>query len=165
MAFCANCGAALNQESGFCGGCGKRVGTESPTSVPAPQAIPPASGGIASVAGLDSNLAGALSYALGLVTGILFLVLDPYKNDRFVRFHAMQSVLFSVACVVFSIAWSIVVRILMNISVWLALATAPLRLLISLGIFALWVYVIFQAYSKREYRIPFIGAIAAKQVG
>jgi uncharacterized membrane protein len=165
VAFCANCGAALSQESGFCGGCGKRVGTESQTSVPAPQAIPPASAGIASGAGLDSNLAAALAYALGLITGILFLVLDPYKNDRFVRFHAMQSVLFSVACVVFSIAWSILVRILMSINVWLGLATAPLRLLISLGIFVLWFYVIFQAYSKREYRIPFIGAIAAKQVG
>jgi uncharacterized membrane protein len=82
-----------------------------------------------------------------------------------VRFHAMQSILFSVACVVFSIAWSIVVGILMSISGWLALAAFPIRMLISLGIFVLWLYVIYQAYNQREYRIPFIGMIAAKQVG
>lgn len=165
MAFCASCGAALTQESGFCGGCGKRIGPADQMPVPAALATPTGTAGIAVSAGLESNLAAALSYALGLVTGILFLVLEPYKNDRFVRFHAMQSVLFSAACVVFAIAWSIVVRILLSISVWLALATAPLRMLISLGIFLLWLYVIYQAYSKREFRIPFIGELAAKQAG
>ncbi len=165
MAFCGNCGAALTQESGFCGGCGKPIGTATQAPAPASQTASTGSPEIVGNAGLDSNLAGALSYALGLITGILFLVLEPYKNDRFVRFHAMQSVLFSVACVAFSIAWRIVVGVLMSFSGWLALATVPLRLLISLGIVALWVYVIFQAYNKREYRIPFIGAIAAKQVG
>ncbi|SRR5260370_24241699 len=164
MAFCGNCGATLTQESGFCGGCGKPIGAA--TQAPAPASQTPSTGSAAVAGGgLDSNLAGALSYALGLITGILFLVLEPYKNDRFVRFHAMQSVLFSVACVAFSIAWRIAVGILMSISGWLALATVPLRLLTSLGMVALWLFVIYQAYSKREYRIPFIGAIAAKQVG
>lgn len=163
MAFCANCGAALTQEVGFCGSCGKPVGAAAQTSAPAPRAIPsaPASG----ASGLTSNLAGALAYALGLITGIIFLVLEPYKHDRFVRFHAMQSVLFSGACIVFSIVWSILVGILASFSAWLALATFPIRLLISLGFIGLWVYVIYQAYNQREYRIPFIGNIAAKQAG
>jgi uncharacterized membrane protein len=165
MAFCAICGAALTQESGFCGSCGKPIGAAVQAPVPAPQATSTRSAGIAGSGGLDSNLAGALAYVLGLFTGILFLVLEPYKNDRFVRFHAMQSVLLSAAFIVFSIAWRVAVGILMSISGWIALATVPLRLLISLGIFALWVYVIYQAYSKREYRIPFIGEIAAKHVG
>ena len=38
------------------------------------------------------NMAAALSYALGAITGVLFLVLEPYKNNRFVRFHAIQSI-------------------------------------------------------------------------
>ena len=62
------------------------------------------------------NLAAALSYALGFITGILFLVLEPYKNNRFVRFHAIQSIIFSVACVAFSIVWSIIVGILVSIA-------------------------------------------------
>jgi uncharacterized membrane protein len=165
MAFCASCGAALTQETGFCGSCGKPVGSANQSATPGPLAVGASAPATADASGLTSNVAGALAYALGLITGVLFLVLEPYKRDRFVRFHAMQSILFSVACVVFSIAWSIVVGILMSISGWLALAAFPIRMLISLGIFVLWLYVIYQAYNQREYRIPFIGMIAAKQVG
>jgi len=110
-------------------------------------------------------VAATLAYVLGFITGIIFLILEPYKNDRFVRFHAMQSILFSGACVVFSIAWSIVWGILFSISGYLVFLALPLRLLISLGFFLLWLFVMYQAYNQREYRIPFIGALAAKQVG
>lgn len=111
------------------------------------------------------NLAAALSYALGLITGILFLVLEPYKNNRLVRFHAMQSIIFSAACIVFAIVWSILVGILVSIAgFWVLTVDVPLRLLVALGIFVFWLYLMFQAYSNREYQIPFIGPIAAKQV-
>jgi uncharacterized membrane protein len=115
--------------------------------------------------GLTSNLAGALAYVLGLITGILFLVIEPYKHDRFVRFHAMQSILFCVAAIAFSIAWSIVVNVMISISGWTAMALTPIGLVISLGFFLFWLFLMFQAYSSKEFRIPIIGAIAAKQVG
>jgi uncharacterized membrane protein len=125
-----------------------------------------ASGGVSGETGLTMNLAAALSYALGLITGILFLVLEPYKSNRFVRFHAMQSVLFSAACIVFAIVWSILVGILVSIAgFWVLAVDVPLRLLVGLGIFVFWLYLMFQAYREREYRIPWIGAIAAKQRG
>ena len=165
MAFCANCGAALTQGIGFCGSCGKSVGTATPATVPAAQPSPMTAAAASSQSGLTSNMAGALAYALGLITGVLFLVIEPYKNDRFVRFHAMQSVIFSVACIAFSIAWSILVGILAHISVVIALATFPIRILISLGFFGLWLFVMYQAYNQREYRIPFIGDLAVKQIG
>ncbi len=163
MAFCANCGAAVAQESGFCGACGKPVTAANPGS-PAPVAVSSAGAGSGNT-GLSSNVAGALAYILGLITGILFLVLEPYKSDRFVRFHAMQSVLFSVACIVFAIVWGILTGMLLSISGYLWLVTLPVRMLISLGIFGLWLYVMYQAYNQHEYRIPIIGAIAAKQLG
>jgi len=122
-------------------------------------------GGPAASSGLASNSAAALAYVLGLITGIVFLVLEPYKRDRFVRFHAMQSILFCGAAIVFSIAWSIVWGILFSISGSLIFIDVPLRLVISLGLFLFWLFVMYQAYSQREYRIPIIGAIAAKQVG
>ena len=76
--------------------------------------------------GLTSNIAGALACVLGLITGIVFLVLEPYKRDRSVNFHAMQSVLFCVAAFVFSIAWGIVVRIMISISGWTAVVLTPI---------------------------------------
>lgn len=171
MAFCANCGAALTQTTGFCGGCGKAIAAAGPAIVPAAQPIPAAqSAGAATVAvpsssGLTYNVAAALSYLLGFITGILFLVIDPYKNDRFVRFHAMQSIFLNVAYIVFWIAWSIVGGILGHISPWLGLVTLPIDLVIALAIFGMWLFVMYQAYSQKEYRIPFIGNLAAKQVG
>lgn len=168
MAFCANCGAALTQASGFCGSCGQAIGGPARVAVPATvpaQPAPVATSAVGSASGLTSNIAGALSYLLGFITGILFLVIEPYKHDRFVRFHAMQSVMFSVSCIVFSIAWGILVGILSEISAWVALATLPIRILISLGFFVLWLFVMYQAYSQKEFRIPFIGNLAAKQAG
>ena len=162
MAHCTKCGASLNDGSAFCGSCGAANGdpavARTSTSGVAVAAAPTAAG-----TGLTMNLAAALSYALGAITGAAFLVLDPYKTDPFVRFHAMQSVLFSVACIVVSIAWSIVVGILVSVAgFWVLTFDVPLRLLFGLGIFGLWLYVMFQAYSQREFRIPFIGDFAAK---
>jgi uncharacterized membrane protein len=115
--------------------------------------------------GLTSNVAGALTYILGFITGILFLVLEPYKHDRFVRFHAMQSILYSAAGVVLRIGWSILVSALVDVSGWIALLLVPVGLVISLALFGFWIFLMYQAYTNREFRIPIIGAIAAKQVG
>lgn len=169
MAFCAHCGAALTQESGFCGGCGKPIGGTAQPAAAIPQAVPAGTASAIPAQAIGSsalapNLAGALAYILGLITGVLFLVLEPYKNDRFVRFHAMQSILFSVACIAFSIALSIVTGMLIQIVGFMALVIIPIRMLIGFGIFLFWLYVMYQAYSQREYHIPFIGDIAAKQV-
>ena len=157
MTFCGNCGAAVVEDVAFCGSCGKATGAASQGAEAA---------GVVGVERLNlaANIAGALAYALGFISGILFLVLEPYKNDRFVRFHAMQSILFSAAVVAFSVAWTILWGLLFDVSSSLALVVLPLRLLVSLGIFAFWLFLMYQAYNRREYRIPYIGDIAAKQV-
>ena len=70
MPFCATCGAAV--EGQFCAKCGSRVGAApSASSGPAMQA----SGAMA------DNVASALCYVLGLITGIIFLVLPPYNKN------------------------------------------------------------------------------------
>ncbi len=168
MAFCGNCGATLSEGVAFCGSCGKPVGTANwaAASVPQGSSVGGTSAGAMGSAALSTNLAAALAYALGLVSGVIFLVLEPYKNDRFVRFHAMQSIFFSATCIVFAIAWSIVWGILISVGGgFLVFVAIPLRLLISFGIFVFWLFVMYQAYNRREYRIPFIGQIAAKQAG
>ncbi len=173
MAFCPNCGAAVVEGTAFCAGCGKPVGAgPQVVAVAQPamvgiQGMQPAVTGPAqpTASGLTSNVAAALAYILGFITGILFLVLEPYKNDRFVRFHAMQSILYSAAGIVFRIGWSILVSALVDVSGWVALILVPVGLAISLGLFGFWIFLMYQAYSNREFHIPIIGAIAAKQVG
>jgi len=165
MAFCANCGASVAEGAGFCAACGKSVGAGAQPAAVASTgaAVQPAA--TAQSSAMSSNVAAALSYVLGFITGIIFLVLEPYKHDRFVRFHAMQSIFYSAACIVFSIAWSILVNIVMSITLWMAAVLTPLGLLLSLGFFVFWLYLMYQAYNNKEFRIPIIGALAAKQVG
>ena len=162
MAFCANCGIALADGAAFCGSCGKTAGAASQAATSGPHVVETSSP-MASP-GLASNVAAALAYILGLITGIVFLVLDPYNHDRFVRFHAMQSILFCAVAIVFSIGMSVVWGILFSISASLIYVVMPLRLVVALGLFLFWLFVMYQAYSQREYRIPIIGAIAAKQL-
>ena len=161
MAFCAKCGGTLVEGAGFCGSCGAPAGAVQAAG--GTQVV--AMNGSVANSGLAPNLAGALAYVLGLITGIVFLVLEPYKHDRFVRFHAMQSILFCAAAIAFSILWHILVSIMMSISGWTAMALVPIGLVISLGFFLFWLFLMYQAYSQHEFRIPVIGAIAAKQVG
>lgn len=165
MSTCVKCGAAVAADSAFCGTCGQPVST-APTS--AARADAPAAATTAAAPGsvtLTMNLAAALSYALGLITGILFLVIEPYKNNKLVRFHAMQSILFSAAVIVFAIVWSILVGVLVSIAgFWVLTVDVPVRLLVGLAIFVFWLYLMFQAYSEHEYKIPYIGELAAKHV-
>jgi len=165
MGVCSTCGATMNDGAAFCGNCGRPAavsGTANFTPVPSP---PPGTTGLPNNPGLTSNAAGALAYVLGFITGILFLILEPYKKDRFVRFHALQSIFFSIACILVHIAWGIVWGILIEFSGALFFLSAPLHLLLSLAFFALWLFVMFQAYQQKEYRIPILGALAAKQIG
>lgn len=172
MTICTKCGAPVPDGGAFCGSCGASAGTQTGAAplaaaspLPAGAAPVPAATVAPIGTGLSMNLAAALSYSLGLITGILFLVLEPWKSNRFVRFHAMQSVLFCVGWIVISIVWSIAVGIVVNFTgFWILTVDVPLRLLFGLGIFLVWLYLMFQAYSQREYRLPWIGDIAAKQL-
>jgi len=115
---------------------------------------------------MASNVAGLLTYILGFITGIIFLVIEPYKNDKFVRFHAFQSIFFNVALVVFWIAYTILTSILGFVSLGiLAVVMGLVGVLISLAILAYWIFLMYKAYNNELYKIPFIGDLAAKQVG
>ena len=107
-------------------------------------------------AGLTDNVASALCYALGLVTGILFLVLAPYNQNRKIRFHAFQSIFMHAAVIVVWIAMLLVSAI----SGGMLLFVMPL---IWLGFFVLWLVLIIKAYQDQKLVLPIIGPLAEKQ--
>jgi uncharacterized membrane protein len=154
MPFCTQCGASVNEGVAFCGRCG------APLS--AAPAVPPAP---AAGAGMASNVAALLAYVFGFITGIVFLILQPYKNDRFVRFHAFQSIFFSVAVTVFWILWSNVfwMTFLSIGPLWAVLSL--ISTLVSLAVFLYWLFLMYKAYNNERYMIPFLGELAAKQAG
>lgn len=112
--------------------------------------------------GLAPNAAGALSYVLGPLTGVLFLVLE--KENRFVRFHAAQSVAVGVAMIAVSILLSIVSSILAFIPVlgWIIALLAGLGF--ALLTFVLWVALMLRAFQGKEWEVPGIGKYARQYV-
>jgi uncharacterized membrane protein len=141
MSFCQNCGRLLAENSSACPICAS-AGSAAAVAAPAPAA-----------SGLQPNIAAALAYLGGFITGIIFLVIDPFKADRFVRFHAFQSILFNVAWVGF------ITKGLFFI------VELPVNLLLMVGGFCLWAFLMYCASQGKTFKLPVIGAIAAKQAG
>jgi uncharacterized membrane protein len=175
MAFCANCGGPLNQGATFCGSCGAKVSSSlaqtgaaaapapAPVRSPVPSGAPSAAG-----TGLAPNVAGMLAYTpfVGWIIAVLWLVLDPYKNDPFIRFNALQELLFSVALIGLSIVFSIVGMIITAItSGFGGLVMLPIWGIFWLAVIAYKLYLMYRAYNNERPMIPFIGEFAAKQVG
>jgi uncharacterized membrane protein len=155
MAVCAKCGATLSEGTGFCGSCGTPVGAAT-GGPPAPAA------GAATSGGLTSNMAGALAYVT-IIPAIIFLVAEPYNKDRFVRFHAFQSIFFNIAWLVLIIGMMIVGFILAFIPVIGWIIGVLLWLVIGLGGFCLWVYLLYKAYNNQKFMLPVIGNMAEQQ--
>ena len=112
--------------------------------------------------GLQPNVAGALSYLLGIITGIAFLVLE--KENRFVRFHAAQSIVISIAMIALSIAFSILSGVLAFIPVLGWIVALLLSLVIGFGSFALWLFLMWQAFQGKEWEAPIVGAYARRMM-
>lgn len=101
--------------------------------------------------GLDPNVAAALSYALGWITGILFLLTEP--ANTFVRFHAMQSTIvfgaLSLACVLLQM----IPLLGMLIAVVIVIPLSAV----------LWLLLLFKAYQGERFKLPFAGDMAEER--
>lgn len=102
--------------------------------------------------GFDANTAAALSYFLGFVTGAIFLVIE--KRNRFVRFHALQSVIFFGIAV----ALQVLLREVPGIGFILFLFVVfPVSAIV-------WLLMMYKAYQGEEYKLPLVGRWAADRI-
>jgi uncharacterized membrane protein len=142
MAFCPNCGAQAN--GSFCPNCGTPLSGASDYT----RASPPTG-----AMGISENVAGALCYLVGFISGIIFLVIAPYNQNRFVRFHAFQSIFAHLGLILLSTLLTIVTH-------GFGLVLFPL---IGLATIVLWIYLMVMAYQGKSVRLPVVGDLAAKQ--
>ena len=113
---------------------------------------------------MSSNAAACLSYLFGWITGLIFLLIEPYKRDRFVRFNAFQAIFMDVAVIAISFGLGILSMVLGIISHGFAgLVMLPLWPLMWLAFLATKIYLMVKAYGNQEVKLPFIGDFAAKQ--
>src|SRR5579864_5696762 len=141
--FCASCGAQLPEGALACPACGKAVAQASTGGT----ATAPAT---AATGGLTDNVAGMLAYVT-IIPAIVFLVMDPYNKNRFIRFHSFQNIFFHVAWFALWIALSIVAHI--PVLGWLTILVWPL---IGLGGLILWIVLLLKAYQGKLFRLPII---------
>jgi uncharacterized membrane protein len=114
---------------------------------------------------MTDNLASALCYVLGFITGILFLVLAPYNQNREIRFHAFQSIFLNIAWFAAYIVVSIVAIAFRVIPFLGTFVSIVLHLSLALGGLIIWLYMMFKTYNGEKIVLPFIGPMADKQAG
>ena len=106
---------------------------------------------------MADNVASALCYALGFITGIIFLVVAPYNRNPTVRFHAFQSIFLSVGFIALRMIVGILIGMMGLFSFFFVFS------LISLGGLILWIYMLIMAYQGKTIVLPVIGPIAQQQ--
>ena len=143
--FCATCGAQMADGAAFCPACGK----SSTQSTGGGAAAAPAQSQ-STAGGLSDNVAGALAYLL--IPAIIFLVVEPYNRNRFIRFHAFQSIILAVANFVLqTVLWMI------PILGWIA------GFLLTIAVLIAWVICLIKAFQGQMFKLPLIGDFAEKQ--
>lgn len=140
--LCPKCGTENAEASKFCQKCGSMM-------------VPEPAKSTDSSTGLEPNLAGLLSYAVGWITGLIMILLE--KKNGFVRFHALQSIVTFGAATVVLIAFSILsglhyVGVLFDVLYWLVIVVAVV----------LWIVLMVKAYQGERYKLPIAGDLAEK---
>lgn len=100
--------------------------------------------------GLDPNLAGLLTYVLGFVSGLVFLVLE--KQSAYVRFHAYQS---TIAFLALSTTGFILG--------FIPLIGSLLGSVLSLASLVLWLVLMLKAYKGERFKLPILGDMAEER--
>lgn len=156
MPHCTKCGAAVADGTAFCGSCGAPQGATSGAGAGAAAApgVAPAQQGLA------ENAAGALCYALGWITGLIFFFID---KRPYVRFHAAQSI------VVFGglhILW-IVLGVFFGFGLFggfgglVGMGLGSLiYMVLWVGGLILWILLMVKAYQGQRFRVPIASNVA-----
>jgi len=185
-AFCAKCGSAVAGASP--GGGGASAAAQPSAYPPPPQAGYQQPGGYAqpgqqpgyqqqgyqqpgyqqpgyappaASAGLTDNVAGLLCYLFGIITGIIFLVMEPYNKKPNIRFHAFQSIFLNVAWIAIYIVLGILTTIIVSMgSFGVASLFGILIMLVNLGMLAVWICMMVFAYQGKTTVLPIVGQFA-----
>ncbi len=152
--ICLRCGEELKNKEQVCAVCGANL------------LFPGRNGGGATSTGLNERTAAVLSYLAGWITGIIFFVIE---NNKFVRFHAMQSILvfgsISVVLTVISFLRTILLAVFrLGGGLVLLRLLGLVSSLLWIGMLILWVILMVKANQGETFKLPIAGDIAEKQL-
>jgi uncharacterized membrane protein len=137
----------MPDESAFCPGCGRGKG---------------ASPALGRTGGISDNIAGALAYVT-IIPAIVFLLVEPFKRNRFIRFHSFQCLFLVLAAFVLGLALKLGLAVLLFVPVLGQLMVLLISMVISIGCLILWIVLIVKALQGEMFKVPFVGDLAEKQ--
>jgi uncharacterized membrane protein len=108
--------------------------------------------------GLSDNAAAGIAY-ITIIPAVVFLIIAPFKNSSYVRFHAWQSIFFF-------IAWAVVhllVGVVQNLLPTVLFLTLTLWQFVDLAFFVILIIVFISAFNGKRFMLPIIGRLAEKQ--
>jgi uncharacterized membrane protein len=145
---CTACGVEIPDNAGFCPSCGRPVAGSPPV--------------LGTTGGLNDKLAGMLAYVT-FIPAIVFLLIEPFKKNRFIRFHAFQCLFLWAALVVLSVVLRLAFFVLFLIPILGHLLWLVVWLVLSVGCFILWVVLLVKAFQGEMFKLPVIGDWAERQ--
>ncbi len=113
------------------------------------------------VSGLDPNVAATLSYALLWITGLIFYLIE--KDNRYVRFHALQSIFFSIAVLVVFGGLGAFLALFQDVpvvNIIMGTLGSLVSFLLRIAVFAVWIMLMVRAYRGERYKLPVVGDMA-----
>jgi uncharacterized membrane protein len=142
---CRQCGIQMPDNTAFCPGCGWNIA----------QPV------LGTTVGIRDNIAAALTY-FTFVPAIVFLVLEPFKKNRFIRFHSFQSIFLTIAAVAAGLALKLVSLVLSLIPLG-HLLLLLISVIVFLGCLILWLVLLVKALQGELFKLPLIGHLAEGQ--
>lgn len=147
---CPDCAAQMPAEARFCPGCGRSMYV--------------ISGARGKVGVFSENIAGAAAY-LTILPAILFLFLEPYRQNLFVRFHAFQCLLFTAVMGLIALALRLAAYALFVIPVVGPLLVVVIDVVAGLAAIFLWLVLLIKALQGEAFQLPVLGDFAQHYAG
>jgi uncharacterized membrane protein len=159
--LCQDCAAQMPETAAFCPGCGRPTAAKIASQVESPIASRGKENDKENekVGRLPENIAGALTY-LTFIPAIVFLMREPYRANRFVRFHSIQCLLLWLAM----LAIAALLKLASLLLFYLPVAGPLLAVLISVGAGLaaglLWLVLVIKAVQGERFELPWLGTLA-----
>lgn len=150
---CPHCGTGLPERVVFCPECGQSLEVEGEQAVASAPLV-----GSGEPLPIPENIAAAIAY-VSPIPAIVFLYLEPFRRNGFVRFHAFQHIVLWCVGMAFAIAAYLLWMLLQLIPIMRVLVF-PFAGLIALAWFFLWLLLVVKAYHHEIFKLPYIGDLA-----
>jgi uncharacterized membrane protein len=144
---CPQCAFQMPETAAFCPGCGRPMQPEERAQ--------------GKVGIFSEPIAGALAY-FTFIPAVVFLAVEPYKKNRFVRFHSIQCLMVWIAAILLTITLKLVALLLFIVPVVGPLFVLLVSTLVGLAAVVIWLVLVVKAFQGNMFRLPVLGDFAAQ---